>query len=160
MATKPVTSKPPVQKAANAKTKPSAVAQTARQSAPVKLVPPKPVPANPVAAKPEAAKLATTPTREKPLGNSNALKKKDLIDSVVQITGAKKKTARDIVEATLKVLGDALSKGDMLNLPPFGKAKVSRPQDAGSGKPMTVKLRRISAGRSPKEGLADPEDNG
>jgi len=90
--------------------------------------------------------------------NDSALKKKDLIDSVVLLTGGKKKAVRDVVEATLKVLGDALSKGTMLNLPPFGKAKVSRQTDGASGKPMTVKLRRTTATRKPKESLADTKE--
>ena len=90
----------------------------------------------------------------------NALKKKDLIDKVVAITGAKKALVRDIIEATLTVLGDALSKGAMLNLPPFGKAKVSRASDAASGRPMTVKLRRSPTGgqKPAKQALADAED--
>ena len=145
MATKPVTSKSPTKVAAVNKT-PAPSANTPRKQS---------ASAKPAVAIPDAA-----PARDKPPTQANALKKKDLIDNVVQITGAKKKTARDIVEATLKVLGDALSKGYMLNLPPFGKARVSRQQDADSGKPMTVKLRRSSAVRPPKEGLADPEDNG
>ena len=145
MATKPIASKPPAKASAAAKT-PAPSANTPRKQS--------------AAAKPAVAKPDAAPARDKPPTQANALKKKDLIDNVVQITGAKKKTARDIVEATLKVLGDALSKGHMLNLPPFGKARVSRQQDADLGKPMTVKLRRSSAVRPPKEGLADPEDNG
>lgn len=93
----------------------------------------------------------------------NALKKKDLIDQVVATTGAKKALVRDIIEATLTVLGDALSKGAMLNLPPFGKAKVSRASDATTGRPMTVKLRRSPAGgqrdnKAAKLALADTDD--
>lgn len=91
-----------------------------------------------------------------------ALKIKDLIEIVASKTGAKKTDARAIVEATLAALGDALSKGDTLNLPPLGRAKVSRTADAGSGKAMTVKLRRPSAagpGRSgQKPALADIDD--
>ena len=78
--------------------------------------------------------------------NAGALKKKDLIDRVLAATGARKKIVKDIVEATLTVLGDALSKGEMLNVPPFGKAKVSRPTDAGTRNAMTVKLRRTTGG--------------
>lgn len=114
-----------------------------------------------VVAAPTPSEGPVTPdvkARREGAANVNALKKKDLIDSVVQITGGKKKAVRDVVEATLKVLGDALSKGVMLNLPPFGKAKVSRQQDGTSGKPMTVKLRRSTAVRKPKEALADAED--
>ena len=91
-----------------------------------------------------------------------ALKMKDLIDKVVGTTGAKKADVRQIVDATLAALGDALSNGDTLNLPPFGRAKVSRAGDASSGKAMTVKLRRPSAAGASKPGskqaLADLED--
>ena len=120
--------------------------------------------AAPAVPKATGAKIPATPvtpankTRPPAHPNVSALKKKDLIDSVVLITGGKKKAVRDVVEATLKVLGDALSKGTMLNLPPFGKAKVSRQQDGTSGKPMTVKLRRSTAARKPKQDLADGEN--
>jgi nucleoid DNA-binding protein len=91
--------------------------------------------------------------------NANSLKKKDLIDRVLKVTGGKKKVVRDVVEATLNVLGDALSKGEMLNLPPFGKAKVSRPSDVGSGKAMTVKLRRGPGnGGKAKQAIADDDE--
>lgn len=112
---------------------------------------------------------AVNPTQPVPAQTTKALgadagsmKKKDLIDRVMATTGAKKSVVREIVEATLTVLGDALSKGTMLNLPPFGKAKVSRPSDALSGKAMTVKLRRgqgagKGAGKA-SQALADAED--
>jgi nucleoid DNA-binding protein len=93
---------------------------------------------------------------------SSAFKKKDLIDRVMAVTGTKKKTVKEVVEATLSVLGDALSKGEMLNIPPFGKAKVSRAVEAGSGKAMTVKVRRANdnpAGKATqKQALADIDD--
>lgn len=123
-------------------------------------------PAQPVTKEPTPAAVSKTagPTSAKlpDAATGNALKKKDLIDRVLVATGAKKKLVRDIVEATLVVLGDALSKGAMLNIPPFGKAKVSRPQDAASGKAMTVKIRRGQArpgtGRAAKAALADAEE--
>jgi nucleoid DNA-binding protein len=92
-----------------------------------------------------------------PRSTANALKKKELIDQIATSTGAKKPQVRDIVEATLAALGNALSQGTMLNLPPFGKAKVTRATDAGSGKPMTIKLHRAQA-VNPKQSLADDED--
>ena len=91
-----------------------------------------------------------------------ALKMKDLIDKVVTSTGKKKADIREIIEATLGALGDALANGDTLNLPPFGRAKVSRAAEAGSGKAMTIKLRRPSAAGSgsatSKQALADTDD--
>lgn len=111
-----------------------------------------PAPDKSTASPPNAAKLA----------NANALKKKDLIDQVLAKTGAKKKLVKDVIEATLTVLGDALSKGAMLNLPPFGKAKVSRPQVAGTGNAMTVKVRRTTGGgqggAKSRQALADTEE--
>lgn len=112
-----------------------------------------------IAKAPKATGPAAVASVSKP---AESLKKKDLIERVLTVTGGKKKIVRDIVEATLTVLGDALSKGEMLNLPPFGKAKVSRPSDTASGRPMTVKLRRGPGGgqRGPKakQGLADIDD--
>lgn len=112
---------------------------------------------------PSVSKVSETSTanRAKP-SNETSLKKKDLIDQVLAKTGAKKKQVKDIVEATLSVLGDALSKGAMLNLPPFGKAKVSRPQVEGTSNAMTVKLRRTSVGgqggAKSKQVIADAEE--
>lgn len=153
MVTKPKPLKTTVAKPAVAAVAPSVAEKKPRQHQ-AAVATPKPVvtkaPASPAPPAPKA----------RPGGPAgvNALKKKDLIDSVVQITGGKKKAVRDVVEATLKVLGDALSKGAMLILPPFGKARVSRQQDAASGKPMTVKLRRSTAVHKPTEDLADAED--
>lgn len=93
--------------------------------------------------------------------NANAFKKKDLIDRVLAATGAKKKLVKEIVEATLTVLGDALSRGEMLNVPPFGKAKVSRQPENGTRNAMTVKVRRNAGsgqgGAKAKQSLADAD---
>lgn len=94
------------------------------------------------------------------------MRKKDLIDRVVLASGAKKKSVKDIIEATLTVLGEALEKGEELILPPFGKAKVNRSRDHEGGKTMMVKLRRgnevaderKAARKGAKEALADAED--
>ncbi len=133
-----------------------AKAPAARNPAPLVVASASPKPTAPAA---PAAKFADLSPSTTPFTNANSLKKKDLIDRVLKVTGGKKKAVRDVVEATLNVLGDALSKGEMLNLPPFGKAKVSRPSDAGSGKAMTVKLRRGpgngTGGAKAKLALAD-----
>lgn len=98
------------------------------------------------------------PAKERPAGA--ILRKKDLLDQVQRETGAAKKAVREIVEATLAALGTALSAGQGLNLPPLGKAKVARPEDAGAGKAMTVKLRRDAASGAGKTPLADDGEDG
>jgi DNA-binding protein HU-alpha len=72
------------------------------------------------------------------------LRMRDLLERVVARSGAKKKDAKAVVEATLAVLGEALAKGESLNLPEFGKARVSRQKDSGGVEITVVKLRRVA----------------
>ena len=83
-----------------------------------------------------------------------ALKKKDLLDRVQALSKAKKKDVKDVVEATLTVLGEALAKGEELNLPPLGKAKVNRQKGVTGGDMYIIRLRR---GNAKAERLAEPE---
>jgi nucleoid DNA-binding protein len=92
-----------------------------------------------------------------PADRAPRLRKKDLIARVVKAAGSKRKDTRDIVEAVLTVLGDALAAGETLALPPFGKARVNRQRDVEGGEMLTVKLRR-SSGTKPKDPLAEPAE--
>jgi DNA-binding protein HU-alpha len=120
-----------------AATGPEAVAKPAAKSpAPKATAPGAPAPKAP-AAKPRArpaAKAKPTPEAQvaaaasalvSAVGETIALRKKDLVDRVVAASGAKKKQVKDIVAHTLKVLGDAISKGEQLHLPPFRPAKTA-----------------------------------
>ena len=97
-----------------------------------------------------------------------AIKLKELVDRVVAASGGNKKGVKAIVEATLTQLGDALQKGETLNLPSFGKLRVARQQDLATGSAMTLKLRRGTGGgsgdgaakRAAKEALAPENDQG
>ncbi len=78
---------------------------------------------------------------------ANVMKTRNLVDKVALATGAKKKGLKEIVEATLAALGDALTRGDDLNLPPLGKAKVNRQRDiATGGEVLIVRIRRGGGG--------------
>lgn len=91
-----------------------------------------------------------------------SLKKKELIDRVMAATGGKKKDVKEVVEATLAVLGAALQSGEGLNLPPFGKARIAKSKGEGASSAMTVKLRGAGAKRGPqdrKQALADPDED-
>ncbi|MDP3340042.1 HU family DNA-binding protein [Frigidibacter sp.] len=100
------------------------------------------------------------------VGATKTLRKKELVERVVAASGAKKKIAKDIVEATLQVLGEALAAGEQLVLPPFGNAHKTREKDTPSGgSTMTVRLRRAGAKKpgaegeeTATEGLADPAE--
>ena len=72
--------------------------------------------------------------------------KRDFIDAVVAATGAKKSEARPIIEATLEQLGQALSAGQTLAVPPLGRGRVNLEKDQRGGDVITLRLRR-RAGR-------------
>lgn len=98
----------------------------------------------------------------KVMSAANSLKLKALVDQVADLTKAKPKLVKDVVEATLAAMGRALSEGQELNLPPFGKARVSRQKEVGTGEMLIVKLKRGGGAKSGKkdvtEGVAEAED--
>lgn len=80
-----------------------------------------------------------------PVVLSNELKKKELVDLVVQRSGMKKKDVKPVVEAMLGVLGDALAEQRELNLQPLGKMKIQRGKELPDGRALVLKLRQKSA---------------
>jgi nucleoid DNA-binding protein len=140
---------------------------TAKKTPPMK----KPAGAKPKVAGKAAAKPVVTPPLQvvaptaapdvaeaTPKAAAAQLRKKELINRVMDVVGGKKKGVKEIVEATLSVLGEALQKGEALNIPPFGRAKVARQKGEGRTSSMTVKLRGAgekNAPRGPKEALAE-----
>ena len=121
---------------------PDAVAKPAAKTPAPKASPSKaPTPKAPAAKAPEAKPRARPAPKAKPapeaqiaaaasalvsaVGETIALRKKDLVDRVVAASGAKKKQVKDIVAHTLKVLADAIGRGEQLNLPPFRPAKTA-----------------------------------
>lgn len=85
-----------------------------------------------------AVKAPTSPLAAEP----HMLRKKELIERVVARSGVKKKDAKPTIEAMLAVLGEALSKGEELNLHPLGKMKVTRVIEKPNAKVMVTKVRR------------------
>jgi len=87
------------------------------------------------------------------------LKKKELVARVVAaLDGKKKGGVKEIVEATLAAMGEALQKGESLNIPPFGRARVARQKGEGADQMTTVRLRGAgskNAPKAPKEALAE-----
>lgn len=114
------------------------------------------------AARPAPAPEAPASAPEQIVGRGPILRLKDLIDAVATLSGEKRQSVRPVVEATLRVLGDALEAGESIVAPPFGKARVNRAKDTASGAMLTVKLKRSGAAKAPKsaedEGLAEADE--
>jgi DNA-binding protein HU-alpha len=89
-----------------------------------------------------------------------ALRLKDLSDRVAELAGARKALVKPVVEATLRLLGEALEAGRALNLPPLGRARVSRSRATAKGAALTVKLKRGSGQKAGAGPLAEDAEQG
>ncbi|MEL6570311.1 MAG: HU family DNA-binding protein [Pseudomonadota bacterium] len=70
------------------------------------------------------------------------VKKGDLLDHIVAVTGVKRADAKSVSEALLAALSDHLQKGTHLQLPPLGKLRLVNTKDVGKGAlALTVKIR-------------------
>ena len=74
------------------------------------------------------------------------LKKKELIDLVVERSQIKKKDAKPVVEAMLAILGETIASGRELNLQPLGKLRINRSTDKGNARIIVCKLRQNASG--------------
>lgn len=148
---KPSAAKTPAKAKTSAKTAPKVAPKAATIEAATLTAPDLPV-ENGVEA--EASKPAKAPKAAPPL-----FKKKDLVARVVEaMDGKKKGGVKEIVEATLAALGEALQKGEALNLRPFGKARVAKSKGEGADSMITLRLRGAGekiAPKGPKEALAE-----
>ncbi|WP_439104363.1 HU family DNA-binding protein [Celeribacter marinus] len=70
------------------------------------------------------------------------LAKKDFLDRVTEASGAKRAIAKKIVDAVLMELGDALQRGENVNLPPLGKVSINRLKEVPNAHVLIAKIRR------------------
>jgi len=78
-------------------------------------------------------------------GASLVVRKKDFVERVALVAGVKKGKVREITDAVLQVLGEALANGESLAVPPLGKLRVTK-QVGKDGDLLQIKLKRIEAG--------------
>jgi hypothetical protein len=88
-----------------------------------------------------------------------SLKLKQLLSAVVDKTSAKKKDAKEIVEAVLVEIAAALAKGHSLSLPPLGNLRVVKSQEKGGATTMVLRLRVGGAKGTGEDGVADTGDD-
>ncbi len=82
------------------------------------------------------------------------LKKRELLDQVLERSGVKKKYAKPVVEAMIELLGEAVADGRALNLEPLGKVIPQRVKDAGKHR---VVVARIRQNKKDPSSESDPE---
>lgn len=85
------------------------------------------------------------------------LRKKELIDRVVERSGLKKRDAKPAVEAALAILGETLAGGQGWNLPPLGKLRLNRSEDKGNGRVIVCRIRQGTASGADRDPAQDGE---
>jgi len=84
-----------------------------------------------------------------PVDGSDELKRRELIEMVVESSGVKKKFAKPVVEAMLATLGASLADGRSLNLPPLGKLRINRTVEKENSRIIVCKVRQNSGQKTP-----------
>ena len=103
-------------------------------------------PATTAATKPPAATKTTASTTPRPsVVASSEMRKRELIDKVVEQSGVRKKFAKPVVEAMLEVLGQTIAEGRGLTVQPLGKVMIQRSKDAGNARVTIAKIRQSKA---------------
>lgn len=74
--------------------------------------------------------------------NATVLQKRQFMNRIAQRTGQRNADIRDIVEATLAELGEAIAAGQTLALPPLGRARINRQKDVSGSEVIVLRLRR------------------
>ncbi len=112
--------------------------------------------ANKAAANPPSPSF-TVVTEVEPNLTDPEMKKPDLINLVVERTGMKKKDVKPVVEAMLGVLGETLSRGQEMNLQPFGRVKINNTKDLAKAQVHSVRIRQAK-GALEKAGNDDMQE--
>jgi hypothetical protein len=86
------------------------------------------------------------------------IRRKAFIDRIVASSGMKPNAVKSTLDAVLHEIGDALSKGESLNLPPLGKLSVNRKKDIKNGEVLVCKLRRSRPAEKIQPTLAEVDE--
>ena len=97
----------------------------------------------------------TTTLRPSDPDNARVLQKRQLVSRIAQRVGRGNSEIRPIVEATLAELGEAISAGQTLALPPLGRARISRQRDVSGAEVIILRLRRRHPGGTFEAGDED-----
>jgi len=73
------------------------------------------------------------------------LRKKELLARIAESSGLRPNKIKPVMEAVLREIGDALERGEALNVPPLGKLSVNRTKEGENANVIVAKLRRSKA---------------
>lgn len=70
------------------------------------------------------------------------VKRKEMVERIAARSGVKPNQIKNVLDAILQELGDALSNGEVVDLQPLGKIRVNRQKDLPNAEVLICKLRR------------------
>lgn len=108
------------------------------------------------AAKPKPESATQAPAAKDPAKVTVGLRLKGLVDRVTEVSGAKRKDVKPIIDAALAEMGAVLARGEPLSLPGLGHLRVARKATEASPV-MTLKLRQGEPGGKAKAGAEDSD---
>lgn len=73
------------------------------------------------------------------------VRRKEFVERVALSSGLKPNQIKSVMDAIFRELGDALSKEEVLNIPPLGKIRVNRRKEIENAEILICKLRRNKA---------------
>ena len=75
-------------------------------------------------------------------GAARVLQKRQFLNRIARRTGLRQSEIKDLVDATLAELGEAIAEGKTLALPPLGRARINRQHDVSGAEVIVLRLRR------------------
>jgi len=108
---------------------------------------------------PEAVALAPEPDGDEATAPETIMRRNELVDEVVKRTGMKKRDVRQLSEALLIVVGEALIEGRVVAANPMLKLRPVRQKPFNGGVVVTTKVRVSTPAEEPAhEPLAEPAE--
>ncbi|MBE1288810.1 MAG: hypothetical protein GJ679_02225 [Rhodobacteraceae bacterium] len=95
--------------------------------------------------KPALKAVTAAKSDSKPKTKIEALKRRALLEAVAMRVGVKRTDAREVMDAVLVEMAEALDQGRDLILPPFGKVMLRKDKDGQDGRPMVARIKLIEA---------------
>lgn len=95
--------------------------------------------------KPALKAVSAPKSDSKPKAKIEALKRRALLEAVAMRVGVKRTDAREVMDAVLVEMAEALDQGRDLILPPFGKVMLRKDKDGQDGRPMVARIKLIEA---------------
>lgn len=93
----------------------------------------------------EGTQPSTVPAAGSKTAATPVMRRAQLVDLAAERSGLRKNQIKSVLDAILPVIGEALARGETVNLPGLGKVSVQRMKDKGDAKVVIARIRQNAA---------------